>query len=276
MTGALIRAFLVLILVVTPSLLVPGESTDTRLMVVLLGLFAAVFTAAEYAAPSPGLIDFRDAAPFNRLRYVALFAMLLLSSIAYRAPWDNTVSVQLLHSLGSLVGNLLDFPYSPVRALVNIVPENAPPEVRPLLLASVGLSIYVSGFVLAALAMIMRANGWPTRDHAFNLWVNLPTFDPTAGSDLVRRLNRSAAVNFALAIAVPILLPLLGHSSLALLDPMALLSPQTTLWIVALWAFLPTCFAMRAIAMRRIARKVMQQRRAERHSGAADEGLLPA
>lgn len=274
MAGAFVRGLLVLALVVAPSLLVPGASGETRLLVTVLGMFGALLTFAEYAAPAPGLIDFRDASPFNRLRFTAVALTLLLSAIAYRAPWDGNVAVQLLHAMGLMVGNALDFSYSPLRALYLLVPSDAGGDVAVLIRASVGLSLFVSVFVITSFLLLLKTNGWPSRDQAFNLWVNLPTFDPTAGRDVVARLRRLASVNFVLAAVLPISTPLLSGFGSALLDPAALYAPQTMIWIVALWAFVPTSCLMRAIALHRLASMIADKRRAERKPPVPD--MVPA
>ena len=35
---------------------------------------------------------------------------------------------------------------------------------------------------------MLKLAGWPSTKSAFNVWVNLPTFEPTAGGDVVDRL----------------------------------------------------------------------------------------
>ncbi len=47
-------------------------STDTTQIVALLALLAAVFTFVEYFSAYPSFVEFRNAPPFNRLRFVAL------------------------------------------------------------------------------------------------------------------------------------------------------------------------------------------------------------
>lgn len=42
---------------------------------------------------------------------------------------------------------------------------------------------------------------------SFNVWTNLPTFDPTGGGDVVGRLNRDANLYVALGFLLPFLIP---------------------------------------------------------------------
>jgi len=77
--AAIVRAILVVMLVVMPSALLVGSGNDATQVVVLVAIFAALFTLVEYCAASPSLVEFRDAPPFNRMRFSALFAMVFAS-----------------------------------------------------------------------------------------------------------------------------------------------------------------------------------------------------
>ena len=59
------RAFLVALLIATPTVLLPQVSDDTSQMVALLSLLAAALTFVEYSSQYPSLVEFRDAKPFN-------------------------------------------------------------------------------------------------------------------------------------------------------------------------------------------------------------------
>ena len=115
------------------------------------------------------------------------------------------------------------------------------------------------GALLAFVAVLRR--GWPLRHAAFNVWVNLPTFDPTTGSDIAWRLKRDAWVNTLLGILLTFLLPFFGVAGGAsgLFAPA---SPQTLVWTLALWSFLPTSLIMRGMALLRVAGLITAKRRA--------------
>ena len=85
MTGAAVRAFLVMVLVATPSVILPGIGTDTKQMVALVALFAGALTFAEYNATYPSLVEFRDAPPFNRIRFLMLLAIVFTLSVVSSA-----------------------------------------------------------------------------------------------------------------------------------------------------------------------------------------------
>ncbi|MEH6776476.1 MAG: hypothetical protein V7668_21310, partial [Cereibacter changlensis] len=113
LTGAIPRAFLIIGLIMAPSLLLPGVSPDGKQMVALIALFASALTLVEYNATYPGLVEFRDAPPFNRIRYLlALLTVLTLTLIECGRVQPTTLTL-LLETLGDLAGRGMDFPYSP-------------------------------------------------------------------------------------------------------------------------------------------------------------------
>ena len=77
-TGAAARGLLVAIMVAMPSMLLPAHVSPAPEIVVLLAILAAALTFAEYNSSFPSYIEFRDAPPFNRMRFGALFATVLV------------------------------------------------------------------------------------------------------------------------------------------------------------------------------------------------------
>ena len=69
------------LLVATPTLLLPSHTTDALELVALLALLAGVLTFTEYNSEFPSLVEFRDAPPLNRMRFIALSAMFLMLTI---------------------------------------------------------------------------------------------------------------------------------------------------------------------------------------------------
>ncbi|MGC1488729.1 MAG: hypothetical protein WA784_13185, partial [Albidovulum sp.] len=122
-TGAFVRGVLVMLLIATPSLMVPGVSTDTSQIVALVALFAAALTFFEYASVYPGLVEFRDAPPFNRIRFLSLFATVLLLSAIARGVVEPTTLTMFINELGKNLGLAIDVPYSPVRLVVLMLPD---------------------------------------------------------------------------------------------------------------------------------------------------------
>jgi len=259
-TGALTRAFLVMVLIATPSVLLPGMGADGRQMVALVALFLGVLTFVEYNATYPGLIEFRDAAPYNRTRFLMLLAIVFSLSMIARSHSVPSSMTTLFEAVGLLIGQAMDFPYSPVRLAKLVLAEESDPAHVLAVRNAAGMSYLVSLVALAIFAMVLRVHQWPTRNGAFNVWVNLPTFDPTAGGDVVARLERDARFNLALGFLLPFLIPAVIKFGGAGLGSLSLQSPQTLIWVMSAWAFLPASLFMRGIAMGRIAGMIRDKR----------------
>ena len=272
--GALVRAILVAFVIAMPSLILPTVSADTGQIVALIGLFAAALTFFEYASVYPGLVEFRDAPPFNRIRYASLLVTVTMLSIVVLARTDGSTLARFVDVIGAAMARSIDIPYSPVRLLVLMLPETATPAQVEILRTAGGIAYMTSLVTLGYFVVAIRAAGWPTGRGSFNVWVNLPTFDPTAGGDVVERLRRDAWFNIALGFLLPFLIPAVIKAISASFSPVTLSSPQTLIWTVTAWAFLPASLFMRGIAMGRIASMIEAKRRAS--SDAAEDHLLPA
>lgn len=261
LTGAVVRAMLVVLLIATPSLLLPGVSADGKQIVALVAIFGAALTIFEYASTYPGLVEFRDAPPFNRIRFVSLFATVFLLTVIARGTIEPTTLTMFVQAVGGLIGFAIDFPYSPVRLVLVMLPDTTSPEHFALVRTAAGMSYLISLLTLAIFLIILRLRDWPTFNGSFNVWVNLPTFDPTAGKDVVQRLERDARFNIALGFLLPFLTPAAVKAAASLFGSVSLENPQTLVWTVSAWAFLPASLFMRGIAMGRVAEMIAAKRR---------------
>lgn len=262
MASALTRAFLVMVLVVTPSVLLPGVGADTKQMVALIALFGGALTFAEYNAAYPSLVEFRDAQPFNRIRFLMLFVIVFTLSVIAAAKGEPTATNRLFEAVGTLVGHAMDFPYSPVRLATLMMADGASPTQMLAVRTAAGTAYILSLLALAIFVLVLKLKGWPARNQAFNVWVNLPTFEPTAGGDVVERLERDARVNLSLGFLLPFLIPAVVSLASIGFEPLTLTSPQTLIWTMAAWAFLPASLLMRGVAMARIAAMIRSKREA--------------
>ena len=274
LTGALMRAFMVMVLVATPSVLLPGVTADGKQMVALIALFAGVLTFVEYNATYPGLIEFRDAPPYNRTRFLMLLCIVFFLSIMARGDFAPSTLARLFEAIGVLIGQALDFPYSPVRLVTLTLADTDSASHFLAVRSAAGVAYLTSLLALSVFAMILRIYDWPSKNGAFNVWTNLPTFDPTAGGDVVARLERDARFNLALGFLLPFLIPAVfkfGGMGLGAID---LHYPPALVWVIALWAFLPASLLMRGIAMNRIAGMIRNKR--ERNAEQAIPRYFPA
>jgi len=266
---------MVVLLIATPSVLLPGLAPDNKQIVTLIAIFGAAFTIFEYASAYPGLVEFRDAPPFNRIRFLSLFLTVLLLTIICRGMSEPTALTAFLTAIGGLIGVAVDFPYSPVRLVLLMLPEGANPEHINLVRTCAGMSYLISLLSLAWFLLVVRRHNWPQSNGSFNVWINLPTFDPTAGKDVVHRLDRDARVNIALGFLLPFLLPAAVKAASVLFGEVTLANPQTLIWTVTAWAFLPASLFMRGIAMGRVARMIAAKREKAYANAKFDDDIDP-
>ena len=272
--GALLRAFFVTLFVATPSLLMGPAGPDGAQVVALIALSAGVLTFVEYVSHYPSLIEFRDAPPFNRIRFLSLFFTVFILSAMLRETPEPSGLDYFVDALGFVAGHAFDFPFSPVRLVVLALPPDAPMATQAALRSAAGMAFVVGVMAFTVFYCLLKIWRWPSATGAFNVWINLPTFDPTAGGDVVDRLRRDARINLALGFLLPFLIPAVGRAATMVFGSGTLDAPQTLVWAVTIWAFLPLSLLMRGIAMGRVAEMICDQRR--RRASAPAAGPIPA
>lgn len=273
--GAIARAIFVVLLIVMPSLMLPMSGGDTSLTVIMIAFFAAIFTLVEYLSASPSVVEFRAAPPFNRVRFIALFVTVFLLSLMMSGSDANGTFTRLFQVVGERVGASIDFPYSPVRLFLLMMPADTNIETLEAMRSAAGLSYLISLISLAVFVVLLRMKRWPKRYGSFNVWVNLPRFDPTAGGDVVARLNRDSTVNLILGFLLPFMIPAITKLVFLFGGSFSLDDPQTLIWAVTAWAFLPASLLMRGVALSRVAQLIYIQRKIAYAKAVAD-GALPA
>ena len=261
--AASVRAFLVMILIVMPSVILPGIGTDTKQIVALVALFGGALVFFEYNAVYPSLVEFRDGAPYNRIRYLMMLIIVVFLSAIVADLENSTTVTRLFHALGLIIGSALDFPYSPVRLASYMLDNSATAAQIAQVKVAAGSAYLISLFSLALFVIVLKLAGWPSTKSAFNVWVNLPTFEPTAGGDVVDRLVRDSHVNLAVGFLLPFVIPALIAVLTRGIPAETLTSPQTLIWAMALWAYMPAALIMRAVAMARIADMIRIKRAAK-------------
>lgn len=262
------RGLLVAMMIMAPTLILPNISSDTSEVVALVAIFGAVLTIIEYSASYPSIIEFRDAPPINRVRFCSIFLTVLLVALICRGQVFPDSLSSFIQAIGILVSYVLDFSYSPIRLVDYMMPDTATASQILLARSAAGLSFIISLFSLAIFVSILHFSRWPRGLKDFNVWINLPTFDPTAGSNVVARLNRDAFINVAIGLAMPYLLPLAIWAGTSLFRPVDLTSHHALIWTTAAWSFLPTSLFIRGIAMRRVAEMIAERQRKDQKATA--------
>ncbi|MGB3244168.1 MAG: hypothetical protein WBB25_06525 [Sulfitobacter sp.] len=261
MTGALARGILVALLIATPALMLPGVAADSSQITILIALLAAFLTFVEYNSSFPSIIEYRDAPPFNRLRFSSLAITVFMLSSIFLGQTDPSALTHAMTSIATIVGNALDMPFSPVRLVVLSLPDTAAAGTVNTVRISAALAYLISLFTISGILILVRFLNWPASKGAFNVWVNLPLFDPTAGGDVIFRLQRDARFNIVLGFLLPFLIPAVVKLASDLIHPFTLNNPQTLIWTLSAWAFLPASLIMRGIAMAKVADMIQDKRR---------------
>lgn len=249
-------------MVLTPALYLPVSSTNGTEIVVFLAILAFILTFAEYNSAFPSFIEFRDAPPVNRLRFVGLMSMVTFLTLICKNAYAPTELTTFFYSLGLAAANVVDFPYSPVRLIILMLPADAGQPLMELVRITASLAYVAALVTIASFFYAVKMRGWPTGNGAFNVWTNLPLFDPTKGGDVVTRLQRDGRLNICIGVLLPFLIPAVIKLLANFVAPISLGNPQTLIWTMCAWAFLPASMIMRGMATLRIANLIVEKRRA--------------
>ncbi|MCF2905875.1 hypothetical protein L0666_12825 [Octadecabacter sp. CECT 8868] len=260
-------------MIAIPSLMLAGTTTDTSLIVTLVCIVSGIFVLVEYNTVSPSLIEFRDAPPFNRVRYLGLATTVLTLTIIAKGYSQPTNLTLLFELVGSNLAEAMDFPYSPVRLVVLMLPAEASADLASRVRTAAGLSYLVSLVSLAIFVLALRLKNWPNQRGGFNVWTNLPTFDPTAGGDVVKRLERDGQMNLIFGFLLPFLIPAFVKLASDMFNPIQLQDPHTLIWMMTAWAFIPASLIMRGIAMLRVAQMISYQREVAYMEASTEDSL---
>lgn len=231
--GAFVRAILVALLVAMPSMILPGVGSEARDISMVFALVGAALTMFEYGSSHPGLVEFRFAPPFNRIRFISLFLTVLLMALIFRGAVGGNEMTRVVSEIGGVIGNAMDFPFSPVRILTVLLTNDGAAANTGIVRSAAGISYVVSLLSLAFFLMVIRLMSWPLGSRSFNVWVNLPMFDPASSPDVEARLTRDARVNVIFGFTLPFLIPLVAQVASAYFDFSGVENSQTLIWMVA-------------------------------------------
>ncbi len=255
------RALLVGLLVMTPSLLLGSLVSGPGEIAVLLALIAAAATFMEYRTNYPSFVEFRDAPPINRIRFVSLMLTVFFTSIVCKHLYAPSNLTAMVSGIGSLIGSGADFPYSPIRMVLLMLPDDVSSVMVHTVRASAGLAYLIAVGTVAVFYLAVRIGGWPIANGAFNVWVNMPLFDPTVGRDVVHRMQRDGRINIIAGVLLPFVIPAVIRLASSVIPPIDLANPHVVVWLISAWAFLPASMVIRGIALFRVSDLIQEKRR---------------
>ena len=242
------RAVVVVACLVAPFAVVGGGAGADGFA--FAALFAGLFVAAEYGARAPGLVEFRDAPPYNRIRFAVLAGALLFGS---GAAAEGAVPIGAsARAAGLAVAAAVDWPGSPLRALLSFGPAAAAADMR----AVAGAALLAAAAGVGGFALVLRLTAWPGPADRLNLWVALPLFDAAERRTLPARLRRDGRVNLLLAVALPYAAPPVAAFVGGAHGISAVGNDLLLVWAVALWILLPAMLLLRGMALHRLAAAV--------------------
>lgn len=260
LVGALIRAFLVVVVIAAPAFLLPNVSVASQEISLIVAAVSAAFTLFEYASTHPGLIDFRFAPPYNRVRFVAFATQIFTLVFLCRAFENEDTFSQSLIDMSDQAIALMSFPMSPVSIAASMIGAGEADQFVLQLQRAAAVSFLVTFCSLVAFALILWLFRWPVGRRDFNLWINLPTFEPGYGRDVERRLYRDGITNVLAGIAFLYLLPVMLSRASGWFDPSVLNNYQPLVWGVTLWAFFSGSLVIRGAAILKVSFLVKRSR----------------
>jgi len=253
--GAILRAFLVVTVVIIPALILPSAPPGAVEFALTIGGIIGMFTLFEYGTSSPGFVDFRFAPPYNRFRAFTIASQIIFVTLVCRAAELNLQSATILDWAQNLT-SWLDFKYSPVAQAINVVVEN--PNVSDtsavLLVYTISMSFAIGFGFTALFSTLLWLFKWPSDRANFNLWINMPMFQPSNETYVSKRLRRDGHLNIIIGIVLIYALP---YAPIYVYDWFSVdvfSSDQAIVWATTLWVFVPSTLMARAFAMIKIAK----------------------
>lgn len=248
--GAVFRAAVVIFIIALPSFILPNTTLNARELSLIAGGVVAAFTIFEYAAKSPGFVDFRFAPPYNRMRVGIIACELLLVAFYYR---DLALGGPMVE-FGARFAVLAELPGSPVRMTLAMFTDTLTPGQLSRLGIVMSLAMVTAIGLSIIFALLLWVSRWPVDRVGFNLWVNMPNFEPTEVGKTERRLYRDGILNILFAPLVLFVAPFVLLLASNTLGSDLLREPQSVIWLATLWAFVPASLIIRGAAILKIHR----------------------
>jgi len=249
--GALVRALILGVVIVTPAFILPDIPNVARELSMIIAAIIAAFALFEYSGKTPGFVDFRFAPPYNRFRVGILAAITIGLSLVGRATISENADILALADATLMYSITPNSPVDFVLAKISSFETAASSE---LLTRMFSTAFSIAVIVTAFLSLLLWVFKWPFGRTEFNLWINLPTFTPGEVSQTGRRLRRDGWLNiiisFALFYAIPFIFPIAQKQ----LGTDLFSDMHSLVWIATIWVFLPAVVFVRGTSLIKISR----------------------
>ena len=262
LAGASVRAALVAAMIVLPAIVLPEISHNAADLAILSAAIAAAFVVFEYGFTTPSLIEFRFAAPYNRIRFALLALLLTGIAFAFRGPVEQTATTIAVSSFAVTSASIWEFTGSPLM-FFNGMTRELDAEGRLLLSNAAALSLSLTVLALIVFSAVIWMFHWPLKARNFNLRVNMPNFDSNVGVETQQILRQSALVNMIIGLSLPFLIPQAALTFMGPLEPISSTNSLLLLWMIAIWCFVPAASILRSIALYKVATLINEMNLAE-------------
>ncbi|MBL1436102.1 MAG: hypothetical protein COB08_007880 [Rhodobacteraceae bacterium] len=245
------RALILAVVIAAPSFILLDIPDVARELSMIIAAIIAAFALFEYASKSPGFVDFRFAPPYNRFRVGILAGLAIGLSLLVRASLTENTDIL---ALADWTLTYTITPNSPVDFALAKIMDFETSSSAELLTRVFSAAFAISVGLTAIMSLLLWVFKWPFGRTTFNLWANLPTFAPAEVSLTGRRLRRDGRLNVLLSLALfyitPFSFPLVQDK----LGPDLFGNSHSLIWVVTVWAFLPSLMFIRGISLIKIAR----------------------
>lgn len=266
LAGASVRAALVAAIIVLPAIVLPEITPNTADLAIIAAAIAAAFVIFEYGFKTPSFIEFRFAAPYNRIRFALLTLLLTGIAFAFRGTVEQTATTLAISSFAVTSASIWDFSGSPLM-FFNVLTTHLEAESRTLLTNAAALSLSLTFIALIVFSIIIWVFHWPLKARNFNLWINMPTFDAALNVQAQQTLRQSALVNVVIGFTLPFLIPMAAVTFMGPLAPISAANSLLLLWMIAIWCFVPAASILRAVALYKVANLVDEIDLLEKNAG---------
>jgi hypothetical protein len=252
LTGAALRAVCVAMIVILPTLILPGTTQSAMEFTRIIATIVAIIVIYEYGFLSPSIIEFRFSSPYNRIRFMMLFAFSYLPAYLISINIDGLVLSGVLETFAHNGFALMDFPYSPVSIVADRLSVNNS-DLKDTISNAIAINIMIGFASLLAFSLAIFSNLWRFGSEGFNVWRNLPTYLSYDADSLQQRLRNSAFIGTVIALLIPLFGPTACDIMITLFANDGSLDAITISWVIAIWTLLPVFYLMRSIAFLKLA-----------------------
>lgn len=258
LTGALVRALIVGVLLMLTVSTMPDISPATADAFGLVTIAICVFIILEYGYRQPALLEFRFAAPYNRWRFITLITIMLgfvvlCGNVVVPTPFNICV-----RWFAEFSESALNFTGSPVTVMEGLLRDEITQKALDMIPPMASMGYMITLISTAAYLIYLALNKWPAREESFHFWSNLPTFHSVQPQNAGRRLMQIGILSAAMAIVFPYAIPFFLKSFSSILPIESFVGDFTLFWIIAVTTWLPLACAMRGFSLIKVSRLIQR------------------